>query len=308
MRRLKRALLLLTSLALHAAAFPVSAQTSPSIAELQVALWPEYDSPSMLVIYRVRLDPATELPAIAMLPIPASVGEPLAVAMTDASDNLVNAQYTRQVSGDWGIISVTTESLQLQIEYYSPLVFEGALRRYSFTWPGLPGVENMSYEVQAPIGGEDVTISPAPESQTVRRDGLTYYAGKLGSEAGVAGTEIDITYVKTSTAFSADLLSQPPTRPESTQGGTPDLRQFIPWILLTFGVILVAAGGGWYLRLRRASPAAAGRRRRRASRSPSAADREPAEIDASPVFCHNCGTRAAASDRFCRNCGVRLRQ
>src|SRR3990172_168061 len=307
MRRLQRALFLLTLLALHAATFPASAQTSPTISELQVALWPEYDSPSMLVVYRVRLDPATELPASIALPIPASVGEPLAVAMTDAAGSLVNARYTRQVSGEWGIITVAAESLQLQIEYYSPLVFEDALRRYSFTWPGVIGVENFNYEVQAPIGAADVTISPAPQSQNVRQDGLTYYLAGLGTDAGTAGAKIDITYVKTSTELSADLLSLPPSRPESTQGGTPDLRQFIPWILLAFGVILLAAGGGWYLRLSRGAPAGAGRRRR-ASRLPSPADRESAEMDASPVFCHNCGTRAAASDRFCRNCGVQLRQ
>ncbi len=307
MRRARRALILLTWLTLHVAAFPARAQTPPTIAEFQVALWPEYDNPSMLVIYRVRLDPATELPAVAELPIPASVGDPLAVAMTDSSGNLVNAQYTRGVSGEWGLISVTTESLQLQVEYYSPLVFDGQLRRFTYSYPGASNVVSMSYEVQAPIGAEEMTITPAPESQTVGQDGLTYYSADLGIDSGTSGTEIDITYVKTSTDLTADLLSLPPGSPDSTQGGTPDLRQFIPWVLLAFGVILVAAGGAWYLRLTRASPAA-GRRRRRPSRPASRSDLERGEMDASPVFCHNCGRRAAASDRFCRSCGVPLRQ
>jgi hypothetical protein len=307
MRRARHALILVTWLALHVAAFPARAQTTPTITQLQVALWPEYDNPSMLVIYRVRIDPATELPAIVELPIPASAGDPLAVAMTDSSGDLVNAQYTRRVSGEWALISITAESLQLQVEYYSPLVLEGQLRRFTYTWPGASNVESMSCEVQAPIGAEEITITPAPQSQTVGQDGLTYYTAGLGTHAGTSGAEIDITYVKTSTDLTADLLSLPPGSPAPTQGGTPDLRQFIPWILLAFGVILVAVGGAWYLRLTR-DPPAAGRRRRRASRPASRSSLEQDEMDASPVFCHNCGTRAAASDRFCRNCGVRLRQ
>jgi hypothetical protein len=307
MRRLRRALILLSMLVLHATAYPAGAQAPPTISNLQVALWPEYDAPSMLVIYRIHLDSGTQLPVDVVVPIPASVGDPLAVAMADASGDLVNAQYTRRVNGEWGLIDVTAESLQLQIEYYSSLVFDGQLRRFTYTWPGASGVETMSYEVQVPIGAQEMTITPASQSQSVGQDGLTYFAADLGAQAGSSGTKIDITYVKTSTGLTADLLSLPPGSPEATQGGTPDLRQFVPWILLAFGVILVAAGGAWYLRLTRKAPAT-GRRRRRASRPTSGSHSEWDEADASPVFCHNCGTRAAASDRFCRRCGVRLRQ
>ena len=307
MGRVRRAFFLLTWLALHLATIPAWAQTPVTITGLQVALWPEYDSRSMLVIYRVSLDPETTLPTDVGLPIPASAGDPLAVAMTDSTGGLVNARYTRQVDGEWATILVTAESLQLQVEYYSPLTFDGPLRRFAFVWPGAPGVGSMSYEVQSPIGAQEVTITPAPASQSVGQDGLTYFSSGLGADAGPGGTEIDLTYVKTSDDLTADLLSLPPTRPEPTQGGTPDLRQFIPWILLAFGVILLSAGGAWYLRLSRAAPSA-GRRRRRGSRPASAPDGEPGEMDASPVFCHNCGTRATAGDRFCRSCGVRLRQ
>jgi hypothetical protein len=306
MGRERRAFLVLVWMALHVATVPAWAQAPATVTGLQVALWPEYDSRSMLVIYRVSLDQTTTLPTDVELPIPASVGDPLAVAMTDSTGSLVNAQYTRQVNGDWANIRITAESLQLQIEYYSPLVFDGPLRRFAFVWPGAPGVQNLSYEVQSPIGAQEVTISPAPESQNVGQDGLTYFSSVLGTEAGPSGTEVDLTYVKTSEDLTADLLSLPPTRPEPTQGGTPDLRQFIPWILLAFGVILLSAGGAWYLRLSRATPSA-GRRRRRGSRPASRPDRQPGEMDASPVFCHNCGARATAGDRFCRSCGVRLR-
>jgi hypothetical protein len=308
MRRVAPALLLLCMLGLQATAFPAVAQAAPSIVGLQVSLWPEYDARSMLVIYRVHLASETELPTVVEVPIPASVGDPLAVAMTDASGTLVNAQYTRTVSGEWGLISVTGDSLQLQIEYYTPLVFDGQLRRFTYTWPGAPGVQDISYEVQAPIGADQMTITPAPQSQSVGQDGLTYYVADLGADAAASGSEIDITYVKTSADLTADLLGAAPGSSDATQGGTPDLRQYIPWILLAFGLILLAVGGVWYLRLARAGPAAGSRRRRRPSRQASRPGRGLEEMDASPIYCHNCGTRAAASDRFCRNCGVRLRR
>ena len=306
MHRVKRWLVLLTLLGLSVPALPVRAQTSPSITELQVALWPEYDRPSMLVIYRVHLDPATELPTNVSLPIPASVGEPAAVAMTDPTGELVYAQYTRQVNGEWATISAQAESLDLQIEYYSSLTFDGQLRRFTFVWPGGDGVKDLSYEVQGPIGSDQVTLVPPPQSQAPRQDGLTYYMGSLGPDAALSGTQIEISYVKATSDLSAELLSLPPTRPESTQGSTPDLRQYLPWIPLIFGIILLAAGGVWYFRLSRAAGATGGRQRHRTSRPSS--PQEVGEIDASPVFCHNCGTRSTASDRFCRTCGVRLRQ
>src|SRR3972149_2559720 len=180
MHRVKRWLVLLTLFGLPGAALAVRAQTYPSITELQVALWPEYDRPSMLVIYRVHLDPATELPTNVSLPIPASVGEPAAVAMTDPTGELVYAQYTRQVNGEWATISAQVESLDLQIEYYSSLTFDGQLRRFTFVWPGGDGGKDLSYEGQGRIGSDQVTLVPPPQSQAARQDGLPCYMGSLG--------------------------------------------------------------------------------------------------------------------------------
>ena len=59
---------------------PAQAQGGANLERLEIAIWPEYDRPSALVIYKARLDTSVDLPAVVRLPIPASVGAPHAVA------------------------------------------------------------------------------------------------------------------------------------------------------------------------------------------------------------------------------------
>ncbi|MCJ7707189.1 MAG: hypothetical protein MUO38_06170, partial [Anaerolineales bacterium] len=131
-------ILVLSTLSLWPAA--VAAQTTgnaPSIQSLQVDLWPEYDRPEVLVIYRIQLAEGTPLPVTVSVPIPAGAGEPFAVAMGQGSDGRpLEATYTRQVEGDWATITLETESLRAQIEFDADLTLDGEGREYAFVWPG----------------------------------------------------------------------------------------------------------------------------------------------------------------------------
>ena len=72
----------------------VAAQSNePTLTSAQVSLWPEYDKPSMLVIYRLTLPPQVSLPANLTVSIPSRVGKPNAVASRQANGTLLNAQY-----------------------------------------------------------------------------------------------------------------------------------------------------------------------------------------------------------------------
>src|SRR3990172_8860380 len=51
-------------------AAPARAQAAPSIELLEIVLWPEYDRPAVLVIYRVTLSPDTAFPTQLTPPIP----------------------------------------------------------------------------------------------------------------------------------------------------------------------------------------------------------------------------------------------
>ncbi|MEW6568664.1 MAG: zinc ribbon domain-containing protein [Chloroflexota bacterium] len=296
-------LLLLLLLPSHA-----RAQASAAIESLRVDLRPEYDQPAMLVIYWVRLASSTALPATVSLPIPARVGEPYAVGMlVEGSDRPLLAEYTRRVDGDWATITITTETRDVQLEYYDALTFDGDARRYTFTWPGGPSLGAFAYDIQQPFGASDLAARPAGTVE-VRADGLTYIHADLGPVSSQTTLTLEMSYVKTTSGLSVEVL-QPAAPLTETAGSAPleaAITGWLPWVLGGLAVVLLVGGGLWFWRFT-AQPST---ERVRPRRRPPAAEKRPEaeEIDASPVYCHNCGTQAGASDRFCRRCGTRLRQ
>jgi hypothetical protein len=286
---------------------PASAQESPEIESLEVALWPEFDRAEVLVIYRVQLAPGSDLPAQVNLPIPAEVGEPFAAAFKGEGGQLMIAPYERTVEGEWAIISLQTESLGVQLEYYMDLPTEEPNRSFVFNWPKNFPVGLLRYEIQEPVGASAFEISPLPDQTSDGDDGLTYHWADMGQVSAEMGAKITVNYFKADDLLSADTLATPApvtlSRPQTTQGGTPDMAQILPWVLGGLGLVLLVGGGLMYRRYAQETS-----RVRRRPRKPRRADKEaPGEIEASPVFCHKCGSRASVSDRYCRNCGVRLR-
>src|SRR5579859_1291847 len=77
------ALLILVALGLGLAR-PAAAQSGVVFDALTIELWPEYDQPSMLVILRVTLAPATSLPASITLHLRAASRGPSAAALQHA--------------------------------------------------------------------------------------------------------------------------------------------------------------------------------------------------------------------------------
>lgn len=95
--------LLLTLVVLATWAGPVLAQDTPSLSNLEVALWPEFDRPEVLVIYRGLFAPETPLPLLVEIRIPARAGEPTAMAYVGEGDSGSTRSIRRgsTVTGWW---------------------------------------------------------------------------------------------------------------------------------------------------------------------------------------------------------------
>jgi hypothetical protein len=308
----RKAFLIAAALTLFLGLFPIrssSAQTEiQPLEELQLAFWPEYDQPAMLVVYRFSLPADTELPAQVTFRIPAQVGEPSAVAYRDPSNQLLLAEYVRQVDGDWATIAIDMPALSGQLEYYDSIQFEGDLRRFQFDWPGGVASDTVSYEVQMPVGVEELAVLPAAQEEIRGQDGLRYRYAALGPLSGSDELAIDIQYTKPDSLLSVDrslpeISIDEPAAP-ATQG--QGWRAYLPWILGILGLLLIVAGAGWLLLLNRSEKRAPVKKPNRSSVQKSDTVTS-SEIDASPIYCHHCGTQASASDQFCRNCGTKLR-
>jgi hypothetical protein len=283
-------------------------QTSVQIRRLEVAIWPEYDRPEALVIYRIELPAEVELPATVEIPIPADTGEPHAIAVRGPEGGLLVAPYRLQVGGGWTTVFVEADSRSVQIEYYDEIDLTAAERRFEFTWPEGYPADEVGYEIQQPVGAEGMQIDPPPDEQARGGDGLTYHWAELGGVGASSSFNIELSYVKSTGALTVEQV-QPPapalSRPDATTGQTPDISSFLPWVLAALGLGFVGTGAFIYFRGRPDRESARAKTPRR--RKPSRRTERSAEGDVGSVFCHVCGNRAGVGDRFCRHCGARLR-
>lgn len=283
----------------------IYAQETVSLSNLEVDLWPEYDRPNMLVIYHATLSPEISPPVDVTFRIPVEAGNPNAVAVRQLDGSLYSVAYDRQVNGDWGLITFTATSPEVQLEYYDPsLELQSEQRHYEYVWPGDYAVQNLVIKAQQPVGASEIRFSPSMNSSSTGQDGMVYYATEVGSLAAGDTFSIAMDYRKSNDVLSVEQFEVQPSAPLPPDANAQaEWIKYLPWVLGVLGIALIAGGGYWYWQQSRdEQPATKTRRRRRATQS----DTEAASTEEG-VYCHHCGKRANASDKFCRACGTRLR-
>ena len=282
-----------------------SAQGEVQLSSVEVDLWPEYDRPSVLVIYRITLPSTTTLPVDLSFRIPAAAGEPSAVAVRQTAEgesSLFTIPHERQVVGDWGVISLTATNPELQLEYYDPgLVKQGDARQFEYRWPGDYAVNMLKIQVQQPLGASDMSISPASGQGVSGGDGLVYYNKEVGALTAAQTFSLTINYKKSTNDLTAANLQVQPSSPVSVTPARSNLLVALPWAVGGLGVALIVGGVVWYLQSGRGKEEERLRRRHR-----PAPVKEP-ESTGGYIYCHQCGKRAGPGDRFCRACGAKLR-
>jgi hypothetical protein len=288
----------------------VLAQEEPALPTVAVDLWPEFDRPSMLVIYHITLPAQVDLPFQMDLRIPSAAGTPHAVAVRQPDGSLVTVPYKQQAASNWTRIVFQATTPEVQLEYYDPsLIKEDNQRRYEYTWPGDYAVTDLNLEIQQPEGGSDLQVKPGMVTARQGSDGLTYYQMNVGSLSKGQQFAIMLSYHKESDDLSVSALSVEPSAPiDNSTTGRAGMTSVLPTtaivILGVLGLLLIVGGVVWYWQSgrERPKPAREGRGRRK-----PAAPVISEESDNSHIYCHQCGKRAMPGDRFCRACGTPLR-
>jgi hypothetical protein len=284
-----------------------SAQEEMKFSNVEVALWPEYDRPAVLVIYHISLPSQMTLPAEISLRIPAAAGSPNAVAASGPDGSLINIPYTSEKEGDWLRLNFQATSPELQLEYYDPtLVKDGASRHFEYTWPGDYAAQAFSVEVQQPLTASQMRIEPGMVSSQQAADGFTYYRTDIGEIPDGKTVAIEVDYEKDNDELSAANAPVEPTGPlDDTTKGRSSMMSALPWVLGLIGVLLIVGGGAWYwFSGRQKPPTEKSKRRSRRKTSPQGVS---GGVESGQVYCHQCGKRAGEGDRFCRTCGAALR-
>lgn len=284
----------------------VSTQSEITLSTLEVDLWPEYDRPSVLVIYHITLPSSISLPVELKLRMPTEAGDPNAVAVKEADGSLYSLTFTRAVNGGaWSTVTFTATMPEIQVEYYDPrLVRKGNARSFEYTWPGDYSIEALTIQVQQPLGAEAMRTTPSLGTGVTGEDGLVYYTTQAGSLAAGQTFDFTLDYEKTTDALTAEGLQVEPSTPVSSiTSSQRTLMLILPWILGGLGVILIVGGIWWYLRSGIGKDAEPTPRRRRRF----VISQEDDAIPEGHIYCHHCGNRATPNDRFCRACGTRMR-
>jgi len=241
-----------------AAPVALAQEQAQSLARLEVALWPEYDQPGVLVMYRAQLPAGAKLPVQVPLEIPASVGEPHAVAVRHADGGLFTAGYTRTVHGDWATIAITADVADVQLEYYAPLDTSKPERKLTWTWPGGIPVQDLAIEVQRPMTATSLQLGPGTAQFAVLTDGLTYGHLDLGAVKGK--TTVTATYTKNDPKLTAPAgenaqqaapgktgqapaASTPPAATPSRGGESSGTHDPVLWIVVGLIALVFFAAG-----------------------------------------------------------------
>lgn len=283
------------------------AQAPATLSNLEVDLWPEYDRPGVLVIYRITLPSNVSLPTDLTLRIPTAAGEPNAVAAKQPDGSLLNAAYERVVNGEWADITLTATMPEIQMEYYDPgITRNGNTRTFAYRWLGDYDVQSFQVQVQQPKDATNLTTSPALGSGVTQGDGLVYYTSNIGQLPAGQSFDITVNYDKASDELTAANMQVQPSAPvvDTAMGWRSQIQAALPWGLLILGIVLLVGGGVWYWQSGKRKEQSQQPRRHRRS-TPATGEPEPASGQG--VYCHSCGKRAGPNDRFCRACGSKLR-
>lgn len=278
-----------------------------------INVWPEYDQPSVLVMYNITLSSDVKLPATLAIRIPARAGQPHAVATKDMN-GLYNLQYQTTPAGEWTKITFTTSMPEFRIEYYDPsLNRQGVQRSFQYQWAGDYQVNNLVIQVQQPLKATNLVLTPNMGSGVTGEDGLTYFSLLAGPYESGKLFELQMTYQKADDSLSTtDSFQQvqPSIRVDDQTQGRVTLNELIPWLLGGLGILLIGTGSWWYWQSGRQKETTPNRNRhkRRLIEEPQIQAQPGSTVKKQEgVYCHQCGRRAAVGDVFCRTCGTKLR-
>jgi hypothetical protein len=289
-------------------ALPASAQGPTQLSKMVIKLWPEYDTPELLVIIDGRLaTPGDEI----RLPIPQEA-KLNAVATDGGSGRLLKNDWQEQKTEDGGrLLVMTPQNPLFRVEYYVPLPSDGDVRQVDFELPaGYLNANEATIEIILPPGISDVSLTPSADESGSGQDEVHIFNRSLGAVADVA-IEQKISYKNADGVMTAPAPVTTPATPApatpaapATSASKPSLN---PWMIaLAVAALLLILGGivGLWLTSRRdAEEPEVAPARARGKKRKNVVHLSPAsgQMDR---FCRKCGEAFSEDDRFCRYCGT----
>lgn len=280
----------------------VFAQTEPGIQadSVNLNLLPEFNQPSVFVVYEINLNQNVALPQELIFQVP-SDAQVFNVINFSPDHRPFELAYQETQIGDWKDLQFSPTYPHIHIEYQDPnLVREGNQRRFELKWLSLYPVTSLSVRVRQPLGASEINSDPPLAESTETSEGIGYYLADFGTIPAGELFSFTLSYTKDTGNPNYPSLAVEAAMPfdETAPGRTASPLRIILW-LFTAAVAVVIMVGVYYLWFRA-----------------SVADRYERVVqgvgimnpEKQAIFCHECGMRSKVEDSFCSNCGTELRR
>jgi hypothetical protein len=276
------------------------AQTQPDIQleSVSLQLLPEFDRPSVYVIYEIILEETLPLPGELLIEIPAEA-QILNVLNFTPTGRPVELTYEESRIGFWKDLRFSPAYPRIRIAYQDPnLVRQEKERLYELHWLSIYPVNALSVMVRRPLGASEILSQPALNALADLLEGYQYYSADFGAVPAGELFTLTLSYTKDTGAFTA--LPVVPAVPidDSAQGRTPSPVSVILWLLLASVAIMIIVAL-YHLWIR----ASLADKRERIVQGVGILNPEKQVF-----FCHECGKRSKLGDSYCSNCGTELRK
>lgn len=275
---------------------PTWADDDLKINDMYVSVWPEYDTPQVLVQYEGRFaDPQVFPRRVSFLVPPGALID--ATCALDASGKHTKIPFEEQPEADgWTRLSynLTTPTFHLDF-YYNPIQGE-ATRNIAFRFRPTYPAAKLLIEVQEPQRASGFRLTPAAQSVNQDNQGFKYHRSSFTNVDPGKPIDVRIAYTKPDSRPSV-TTEQPATTVQQARPiqWLPDMPLLLATLAGAGGMMLFAL---WYTTQRaHISP-------------PHLALVEPSvRRTTSPTlrggYCTQCGCPLQAEDRFCPECGER---
>jgi len=279
-------------------------QVPAVISSLEVALWPEYDRPELLVIYHGRFAPETPLPLAVELGIPAAAGGPSALAYVTEGGERLNLTYTTRAEGEWLMVAFELGTQAFQLEYYVPLTSESGVKTYNYAFAADYAVQAFRLEVQVPPTAEGFVLEPEATSVSRESDGLVYHVVEAGALAQGEKRSWTFTYQKPDAVLTVDQSEPPQAAAPPATAAQPEQDSTVLVFLIAFVALVTVGVTAFWLGRRTQPPSSLSAAIGQQTYRPAASGRPTARLEGDAVvFCRQCGTRLRTDSVFCHKCG-----